>query len=111
MLGQHPDAAKFLKAFDIIVSPSRLEGFPFGLLEAMQSGVPIIATNVGGVPELLGEGGLLAEPNPKSISQKLSELLQNKQLQSRISQESISQSKKFSNQSMIAETEKVYQSL
>lgn len=47
--------------FDIFILPSRWEGFPYSLLEAMNAGLPVIATNVGGVPELVrdGENGCL----------------------------------------------------
>lgn len=59
------DARTFLPAFDIFVLPSLKEGFPYGLLEAGAAGVPIIASNVGGIPELVvhNETGLLVDPH------------------------------------------------
>lgn len=57
-------AAQFNRAFDLYVLSSRSEGTPIALLEAMAAGVPAIATDVGGVPALLGgEAGILVPPN------------------------------------------------
>ena len=56
--------------FDILVLPSFTEGLPIIILEAMQADTPIVASALGGVPEVLGNGryGLILEPrNPKSL--------------------------------------------
>lgn len=52
-LGERRDVAGFLAAADVVVLPSRQEGLPFVALEAMALGRPLVATAVGGVPELL----------------------------------------------------------
>lgn len=57
------DAARYLKAFDIFALPSLKEGLPYVLLEAKLAGVPIVATAVGGVPEIVDEAtGILVLP-------------------------------------------------
>ncbi len=63
------EVAHFLQAADFLVLPSYSEGMPQAVLEAMNCGLPIVATRVGGVPEAVidGETGLLVEP--KNIRQ------------------------------------------
>ncbi len=56
MLGHRADVADLLAASDLVCLPSRHEALPLTLLEAMAAGVPVVASAVGGVPELL-EGG------------------------------------------------------
>jgi glycosyltransferase involved in cell wall biosynthesis len=60
-LGQRNDVAVILRAADIHVSASHTEGFPNNVLEAMGTSVPVVATSVGGVPEMVvdGETGIL----------------------------------------------------
>lgn len=60
-----PEARTYLKAFDIFLMPSRKEGFPYGLLEAGAAGLPVIASRVGGIPELITHehSGLLINPD------------------------------------------------
>ncbi len=62
--GDRSDTADWLRAFDIFVLPSLGEGISNTILEAMASGLPIIATRVGGTPELIKEGisGLMLTP-------------------------------------------------
>ncbi len=61
LLGRRDDVEKFLAAADILVLPSRWEGLPIALLEAMSVSLPVVATNVQGVDEVIveGEHGLL----------------------------------------------------
>jgi len=54
LLGTRADVREILPAFDLLLLSSRTEGTPMVLLEAMHAGVPIVATCVGGVPDLLG---------------------------------------------------------
>ncbi|MBI3667362.1 MAG: glycosyltransferase family 4 protein [Acidobacteria bacterium] len=63
MLGFQSPIENFLREVDVFVLPSRSEGFPLALLEALAMKLPCIATRVGGVPEILGEdGGLMVAP-------------------------------------------------
>ena len=52
-LGQRHDVPSLLKGFDVFVFPSLAEGLPLGLLEAMASSLPIVASRVGGIPEVV----------------------------------------------------------
>lgn len=64
-LGARDDVADVLRAMDIVCLPSRAEGLPLALLEAMATARPVIATPVGGIPEAIvdGETGLLVPPD------------------------------------------------
>jgi glycosyltransferase involved in cell wall biosynthesis len=58
-----PDVAAALRSADLFVLPSLWENLPCALLEALSTGLPVVATRVGGVPEVLDEGdGILVEP-------------------------------------------------
>lgn len=61
------NARTYLKAFDMFVLPSLKEGMPYGLLEAGAAGLASIASNVGGIPEIIThmETGLLIDPHKK----------------------------------------------
>ncbi len=73
-VGTIKNAAHTLQAFNLFVLPSRKEGLPYTLLEAMLAHVPIISTRVGGIPDLLEhqKTALLCEPdNATDLSQQL----------------------------------------
>ena len=67
-----------LAAFDVFVSASTTEGVPLSILEAMSQGLPVVATAVGGVPEVVvhGETGLLAAPGDvDGLARRVAEVL------------------------------------
>jgi glycosyltransferase involved in cell wall biosynthesis len=84
-LGYVPDEKlPFLySASDIFVLPAIYENFPFAILEAQATGLPVISTKVGGIPEFLtdNENGFLIDPgDPTQLTQKVLTLLQDQQL-------------------------------
>lgn len=84
-----PNAAQCLKAFDVFVLPSLKEGLPYVLLEAGLAEIPIIATNVGGVPEIIenNKTGLLVSPaNPNEIADAIKKLIENPELTKTLTQ-------------------------
>jgi glycosyltransferase involved in cell wall biosynthesis len=74
--GLVPNAGALLKAFDVFVLSSRTEGTPIALLEAMHAGVPIVATRVGGVPDVVSEEEAILVPaeQPATIAQAVAEI-------------------------------------
>jgi glycosyltransferase involved in cell wall biosynthesis len=80
MPGYKKNAKNYLACFDAFVLPSLTEGLPITLLEAMKAGIPIVATKVGGIPEVLDNGacGLIIEPcKPDLLAQGLSTIFYN----------------------------------
>jgi glycosyltransferase involved in cell wall biosynthesis len=78
LLGERSDVAEQLAASDVFVLSSRSEGMPVSVLEAMAAGVAVIASAVGGVPELVtdGETGLLVPAGDRAaLSAALRRLL------------------------------------
>jgi len=111
LLGRIPDAYRYLKAFDAFVLPSLKEGFPWIILEAMAAEVPILATNVGAIPEIIEDNvdGFLIEPkNPQIIAGKISWMLEHpKESQEMGIRARKKIEKEYPLQKMIEETEKV----
>jgi glycosyltransferase involved in cell wall biosynthesis len=70
------DAPRLMSAFDVFVISSRTEGTPITLFEAMHSGVPIVATSVGGVPDVVssGEAILVRSENPVELAMGIREV-------------------------------------
>ncbi|HEX7163827.1 MAG TPA: glycosyltransferase family 4 protein, partial [Trebonia sp.] len=62
LLGRRDDVADLLAAADLCVLPSRWEGSPFTGQEALRAGTPVVATRVGGIPGVAGEGAVLLVP-------------------------------------------------
>lgn len=71
------DSLEWYPRFDVFALPSLSEGFPLTILEALSSGVPCVATGVGGVPEILGEEFLVQKWDPEGLAEKISWLLEN----------------------------------
>ena len=76
-----------MKAADILIIPSRYDALPTVALEGMACGVPIVASNVGGLSEIIldGENGLKARPEPEDIAEKIMFLWRNDELRDEIS--------------------------
>jgi glycosyltransferase involved in cell wall biosynthesis len=86
-IGFHDDVAALLARLDVVALPSWTEGLPMVLLEAMAAGRPVVATPVGGTPELVvdGETGLLVPPrDPEALAAALRRVLDDRELADRL---------------------------
>ncbi len=108
----HEKVPEYLTASDIFVLPSLSEGFSIVSMEAMASGLPIIATKVGVLPEIIEEGvnGFLIESEePRKIAEKVLYLLGDDDLRKRISENNKEKAKSYSWTSIVQRLEEVYQ--
>lgn len=111
-VGFKADAYRYLKAFDVFVLPSLKEGLPYVLLEAGAAAVPVVATAVGGVPDIIGNEatGLLVPPNnTECLLDALLTLLRKKETRERLGHALKKRvEKEFSFERMLTETQKLY---
>jgi len=88
-LGVRKDIEELMISSKIFLLPSRWEGLPMVILEAMSRGMSIIASGVGGIPEVMenGKEGILISPeDPEALAQAINDLLENEELQEKLSQ-------------------------
>ena len=107
----HERVSEYMFAADVFVLPSLSEGFPVVIPEAMAAGLPIVTTNVRGLPEIVkdGENGFTVEPqNPQQLAEKISLLLDDKELSQKISRNNRNKSKQYSWEVVAEKLEEVY---
>ncbi len=104
----------YIKCFDLFVFPSLHEGLGSSLLDVMQGGVPIIASKVGGIPELIrdGENGLLVPAkNSDEIYKKIVLLYEKEDLRKNLSSKALAGLEKYSPLNMAKSYMKLYELL
>lgn len=114
-LGLRKDIYTLLSIMDIFVLPSLYEGFGIAILEAMSACLPVVASNVGGIPEVIvdGQTGFLVKPaNPKDLADKILLLLNNKDMRLAIGQRARKRVEDFFDLKMMTkDTECLYEQL
>ena len=112
LAGNIDQAAKLLPAFDVYVCSSVKEGLSYTLIEAMQAGRPIVATAVGGNPELIENnitGLISAAQNAQALAEKIKTLLDNKTLADKLGQSAKAKAMaEFGLEKMVEQTRKIY---
>ncbi|MBU4262352.1 MAG: glycosyltransferase [Proteobacteria bacterium] len=118
LLGHIGDIPKFLTALDGFVMPSRHEGFPLAVLEALAAGLPVVASGVGGIPEILttlankGQCFLVPPENDKKLGSAMGQVMAWSELQRNQAVASIKQQAQFfDGNSMIARMDSLYREL
>lgn len=112
MCGFRGDVPAVLAATDVYALPSRAEGLGFSLLEAMASGCPVVASRVGGVPEIVTDGrdGLLVEPeNPIALASAIGRLLDSPELRAKLGAAGrATAQERFATERLVARVEELY---
>lgn len=111
-LGHHEDIASVARDFDIFVLPSLSEGMPLTIMEMMALGVPVVATNVGGIPEQIEDGitGILvAKADSHQLAYAIRRLADDPALRDRLATGAVNAARNlFDEKSMIQKTEALY---
>lgn len=115
LVGAVADPLPYYAAADLFVLPSWSEGLPLSILEAQASGLPVVATAVGGIPEVIipDQTGLLVPPqNPTLLAEAICRLLADVDGRQRLAAAGRARTAAFfSEQKMVAETYALYQEL
>jgi glycosyltransferase involved in cell wall biosynthesis len=110
-LGHVPEAARYLKAADCFVLASRSEALGYVVLEAAQAAVPIVATRVGGIPEVVTdryEARLVAEGDPAALASAIAEVLSDTPAAMAMAERAHAHSQTFTTARMVQETIAIY---
>lgn len=108
--GIQKNVYKYLKEADILILPSIWEGMPMVIIEAMGAGVPIIATNVGGIPDMIRDGynGLLIGNDVNELIAAVKRLADDKELREKMGENARKESANFTSKKMADEYLKIY---
>ncbi len=110
-LGWRDDAAKIISIYDVFVLPSLNEGMGRVLVEAMALGKPIVASNIGGIPDLVihGKNGFLVPPKkPKELAKYIQILLDDEKKREKMGLAGKEMSLNFSAENMVEKIEELY---
>jgi glycosyltransferase involved in cell wall biosynthesis len=108
------ELARTYRKARIFALPSLYETFGLAVLEAMATGLPVVATRVGGIPELVEEGrnGVLVNPREhEALAEAIIKLLSDLELSSRISKRNAIKAKQYSWKNIAEKIEGVYKEL
>ncbi len=113
LTGFVPEARQYLKGFDLLVLPSLKEGLPYVVMEAMAARVQIIATRVGGLPDLITdgqEGYLVSTRNTTALADAIMQAINNRtQSEAMIQKAAHKIQEKFSIKNMLENTINIYE--
>ena len=114
-LGVRSDIGALLNGADIFVQPSRSEGMPLAVIEAMRAGLPVIASDVGGLREMIASGAdgeLVPAEDPQELASRLERLLEHPRERARLGRAArVSSGDRFGVESMVEQYLQLYLSL
>lgn len=112
LTGFIPEVRQYLKGLDLLVLPSLKEGLPYAVMEAMVAGVPVVATKVGGLPDLVTDGqeGYLVPPaDEAALAEALARVMTDLNTGRVMAKRAASKIReKFSLETMIRQTASIY---
>lgn len=109
--GMQADVHPYLEEADLFILPSIYEGNPMTIIEAMATALPIVATDVGGIPDMLTDGktALLTPCEEKALFDACERLMADQDLRVRLGQNALADSARFSARSMAEQYYNCYQ--
>jgi glycosyltransferase involved in cell wall biosynthesis len=113
-LGWRPDVDEIMGCFDIFVLPSLNEGMGRVLVEAMAAGLPIVASRVGGISDLVkdGKNGLLVPPaDAPALAKAIFDLLADKKTRNRMGKAGTKMCRPYSAEAMVEQIDDLYREL
>ena len=113
LLGARADAASLLCAFDVLAAPSRFEGLPLVAIEALHAGVPVVASDIDGLRDVVGEAGVLVAPeDPTALGTALGRLAADQRRRADLAARGLARAaERFTVERMAKETLAVYERL
>ncbi|MFH1380230.1 MAG: glycosyltransferase [bacterium] len=114
MTGFRDDVMSIIQLLDIYVSSSYLEGLGTTTLDAMKFGIPVVATNVGGIPEIVehdNTGYLVPPRNPSALADRIIELLRNTPRAYEMGKNGMTKVRDFNIEYTVKQTADIYRSL
>jgi glycosyltransferase involved in cell wall biosynthesis len=110
LLGVRRDTPELLAAADVFALASDWEGHPLALMEAMAAGLPVVATRVGGVEEIVGDAGLLVPAgDEEDLTRALRQLMEDPELRRRLGQAARERSRRFGLRPMIESYQRLFE--
>ena len=111
--GLQSNVYPYLSNSDCFILPSAYEGMPISLIEAMGTGLPIIASAVGGVPDMLqdGKSALLINPTTDELVDAMKKVYEDGALRETLGRKAYEESKRFSAEQMFKEYDRIYECL
>ncbi len=107
----HEEVMSQINTSDLFVLASKTEGLPRVIIEAMAMGLPIIATNVGGIPELLSQEVLVEPNNPDLLAKRIIDILENRIFYNDHSNKNLIKAQEFKNSVLDKKRRQFYNSI